>query len=160
MRPVISSGAECTRTFLIVIAVAVCTAAQGTNVSVPCSSGFMGFESGTIVARMPPDGVVTPTGALATPGAGNNGLVLGDTVGATSGAHGFIVSCSLRGYLGPNDVVSSAVIVLTHGVISGVDPLSSAWVSRAGKGPAQLHVDMVNAWGAARWALVAVGGTC
>ena len=116
---------------------------------VPCNGGYQGYESGTIVAVMPPD-VPAPVGGLVAPGGGTDALVIGDTEGRTPGAYGFFVSCNLAGYIGPADTVSSAQLVLTPSSTYGVDPLSRQWTSNAGPGPAQLLVDMVRA----HWCIV------
>ena len=86
-------------------------------------------------------------GGLVQPGTGNNGLILGDTVGRTPGAYGFVVSCDLTGYLGPADTVLGATLVLNRGVSQGINPLSSDWTSSAGPGPAKLNVDMSYCFG-------------
>ena len=117
--------------------------AGAVDVSVPCNGGYRGVESGTLVAVMPPD-VPSPTGGLASPGVGTNGLILGDTHGRTPGSYGFFIACDVQGYLGPTDVVSSATIVLTQGGSAGIDPLGPDWTSSAGPGPAKLAVDMVS----------------
>ena len=117
--------------------------AGAVDVSVPCNGGYRGVESGTLVAVMPPD-VPSPTGGLASPGVGTNGLILGDTHGRTPGSYGFFIACDVQGYLGPTDVVSSATIVLTQGGSIGIDPLGPGWNSSAGLGPAKLLVEMVS----------------
>ena len=91
---------------------------------------------------MPPDKPV-PTGGLVQAGTGINGLILGDTVGRTPGAYGFIVSCDLTGYVGPEDTISAANLLLTRGISQGINPLGSKWTSNIGPGPAVLNVDMV-----------------
>ena len=120
---------------------AVCVRAD--SVAVPCNGGYLGMESGTIVAVMPPD-VPKPTGGLASPGVGTNGLILGDTFGRTPGSYGFFIACDVQGYLGPQDIVSSAMLVLTQGGSIGIDPLGPGWNSSAGLGPAKLLVEMVS----------------
>ncbi len=101
-----------------------------------------GQESGYLVATMPPDSP-RPMGGLAIPGLGKDGFRLGDTVGRTPGAYGFIVSCNSIGYLGPRDVINDAQLMLTVSGIKGINPLSSRWTSDAGSGPARLQTDMV-----------------
>ena len=48
-----------------------------------------GAETGMIVALMPPD-APTPTGGYCIPAMATDGLLLGDTVGATPGAYGCV----------------------------------------------------------------------
>ena len=63
--------------------------------------------------------------------------------GRTPGAYGFLISCNLTGYIGPNDVINAAQLVLTQSNLVGTDPLSDAWTSSAGAGPAKMVLDMV-----------------
>ena len=91
---------------------------------------------------MPPD-AVTPTGSYGNPGIARDGLRIGDTVGRTPGAYGSFISCDLRGYVGPADVIASAKLVLTVSSVTGINPLTMNWTSDAGVGPAKLRYDMV-----------------
>ena len=50
-----------------------------------------GAETGMIVALMPPD-APTPTGGYCIPAMATDGLLLGDTVGATPGAYGCVLT--------------------------------------------------------------------
>jgi hypothetical protein len=77
-------------------------------------------------------------------GLGNDGLVLGDTVGRTPGAYGFIVSCDLTGYVGSLDVISSASLVVTRSRSQGINPLGRSWTSNAGPGPAKVLFSAVS----------------
>jgi hypothetical protein len=91
---------------------------------------------------MPPD-APTPTGGYTVPALGKDGLRIGDTVGATPGAYGFIVSCNLQGYVGTADVVQSGFLQVTVSSIQNINPLDTNWTSDAGPGPAKLQYDMV-----------------
>jgi hypothetical protein len=82
-----------------------------------------------------------PCCALA--GLSSNGLILGDTVGRTPGAYGFIVSCDLTGYVGPTETISAASLVVTRSKNQGINPLGNAWTSNAGPGPAKVLFSMV-----------------
>jgi hypothetical protein len=99
---------------------------------------------------MPPD-APTPTGGYTVPALAKDGLRIGDTVGATPGAYGFIVSCDLQGYVGTSDVIQSGFLQVTVSSITNINPLDTNWTSDAGKGPAKLQYDMVSnracAWG-------------
>ncbi len=133
---------------LLLIAVSIGAAVGVTGqdtrtVSMRCTGGFRGYETGYLVAVMPPD-VPFPEGGLSQPGLAENGLVLGDTVGRTPGAFGFIVSCHTQGYLAPDDVVVSASLSLYVSDVNNINPLSDAWaVPDMEPGPAILVVDMV-----------------
>jgi hypothetical protein len=114
-------------------AAAVCLAAHvaastDRTVVVPCNGGFMGLESGFIVAVMPPDRA-SPEGGQVAPG-GN--LVLGDTVGRTPGAYGFFVSCDLTGYVGPADRINAGVFVAKRSGGTGMSPFSPDWKTPKG----------------------------
>jgi hypothetical protein len=76
-------------------------------------------------------------------GLGSDGLMLGDTVGRTPGAYGFIVSCDLTGYVGPADVISGARLIMTKSGQQGINPLGGTWTSNAGPGPAKVLFSMV-----------------
>ena len=76
-------------------------------------------------------------------GGGANALVLGDTVGRTPGAYGFVVSCPMDGYLNPKAVVQSGTLVLHQSAAFGINPLSNQWTSSVGPGPAQVLFTMV-----------------
>ena len=76
-------------------------------------------------------------------GKGVNGLTLGDTIGRTPGAYGFIVSCNLPGYIHPADVISAAKLVMFRSSNIGINPLSNDWTSDAGVGPAKIQFSMV-----------------
>lgn len=94
------------------------------------------------MSLMPPD-APTPTGGYTVPALGKDGLRIGDTVGATPGAYGFIVSCNLQGYVGTADVVQSGFLQVTVSSIQNINPLDTNWTSDAGPGPAKLQYDMV-----------------
>jgi hypothetical protein len=98
------------------------------------------------VSTMPPDGKV-PLGGLAIPGGGDNGLRIGDTVGRTPGAYSFIVSCSLEGYVGPDDTITTAQLQMRQSSLQGINPLSPRWTSDAGPGPIKISADLVKCWG-------------
>jgi hypothetical protein len=76
-------------------------------------------------------------------GLSSDGLTLGDTVGRTPGAYGFIVSCDLTGYVGPSDVINSAKLIMTKSASQGINPLGPLWTSNAGPGPAKVLFSMV-----------------
>ncbi len=59
------------------------------------------------------------------------------------GAYGFILSCTLEGYVGPQDTILDGTLVLTRSGGLGINPFSNAWVSDAGAGPAKMLADMV-----------------
>jgi hypothetical protein len=62
---------------------------------------------------------------------------------ACAGAYAWFVSCSLEGIIGNDDVIHSAMLVLTLKVTNGINPLGPRWKSDAGPGPAVLVLDMV-----------------
>ena len=64
-------------------------------------------------------------------------------MGRTPGAYGFVVSCSLQGYVAPSDIVLSSMLVLTRNGGTTLTPLSSSWTYPGGRGPARLQTDMV-----------------
>ncbi len=129
-------------TLLVLVGPVLTIADPPRHISAFCTGGYQSAECGTLVAVMPPD-VPVPTGGLANPSESDDFLILGDTVGRTPGAYGFVVSCNLVGVLGEDDVVSSASLILSRGGAKGVDPLSEAWESTAGPGPASVLLDMV-----------------
>lgn len=104
------------------------------------------METGTIVATMPPD-VPSPTGGYVIPGRANQGLVLGDTVGRTPGAYGFVVSCDMQGYVRSDATVISGRLVLVRNKGTSLHPLSSRWTYPGGSGPAALQLDMARKFG-------------
>jgi hypothetical protein len=69
--------------------------------------------------------------------------MLGDTVGRTPGAYGFIVSCRLGAYVTPDDLVMTAKLVLQRNGGTKLHPLSQDWWFPGGSGPAALQLDMV-----------------
>jgi hypothetical protein len=69
--------------------------------------------------------------------------MLGDTVGRTPGAFGFIVSCSLEDYIASDDIILASTLVLTRNGGTELHPLSKAWKYPTGTGPATLLTDMV-----------------
>ena len=78
------------------------------------------------------------------PGRAAQGLVLGDTVGRTPGAYGFIVSCSLRGYVRSDATILGGKLTLVNHIRTPLTPLSAGWTYPAGAGPAKLQLDMVS----------------
>ena len=89
------------------------------------------------IAPSPMSLPVRPTGV------GVDGLVLGDTVGRTPGAYGFVISCPLTGYLNPTAQILSARLVIYRSSSMGINPLGNSWVSAAGPGPAKVLFSMV-----------------
>jgi hypothetical protein len=77
------------------------------------------------------------------PGRGLQGLVLGDTVGRTPGAYGFVVSCDLLGFVAEGQQVLGASLVLTRNGGTSLHPLSKDWWYPGGKGAATLQTAMV-----------------
>ncbi len=99
-----------------------------------------------MVAVMPPDRE-SPEGGLFQAGLGPGGLAIGDTVGRTPGAFGFIVSCDLTGYVGRADTVFAGTLTLTRSGGSGMSPFSGGWKSSRGTGPAELVFEMARKFG-------------
>jgi hypothetical protein len=60
-------------------------------------------------------------------GLGTDGLILGDTVGRTPGAFGFIVSCDITGYVGASETVVDGMLVVWRSGSRGMSPFSPSW---------------------------------
>jgi hypothetical protein len=58
---------------------------------------------------------------------------------AVAASQAFIVSCSLQGYVGPEDEVVAASLVVMRSSSNGINPLSDRWVTpKYGRAPARL----------------------